>query len=406
MIKTIKFLRLFLISGIVVLLGLIVFGFFAIPDEISTLNSDSLTINAFYSLDPVEEKRQSLEKGGEKVIDVKVRLLKMIPIKNSKVKIQKRRYVVPSGKIFGLRIYTQGVVVISTDKVDTGNGTFYPAQTAGIQKGDVIISMNSEKVKDHVQVAEIIKNCGGNEINIVFLRENKTFKTNFLPVYSSAQNKYVAGLWIRDSAAGIGTLTFFEKTTGVYGGLGHAVCDVDTGDILPLGEGDVVEAEISSCDKGQSGEAGELCGSFSGGRFGELYANTSSGVFGILETSENGMNEIPVAVRSEVKTGKAQIISTVDKSGPKFYEIEIERVYPDSRDNRSMIIRITDEDLLEKTGGIVQGMSGSPIIQNGKLVGAVTHVFISEPERGYAIFAEKMIETCDEVLNQTFGKVA
>lgn len=406
MIKAIKFVKFFLIGGITVLLGLLVLGFYAIPDEISTLDSEKAMFNVVYSLDPIGKKTQTLKLVGDGVIDVRVNLFKAIPVKNSRVKVQKRRYVVPSGEIFGLRLYTQGVVVISTDKVDTESGTRYPAQEAGIVKGDIIISMNSEEIKDHIQVADLIKGSQGAAITIVFVRNGQTFQTIFVPAYSSSQGKYIGGLWIRDSAAGIGTMTFYEKSTGAYGGLGHAVCDVDTGEILPISEGDIVEAEISGCHKGRSGEAGELCGSFSGDAFGELYANTSSGVFGLLGKVQSSADEIPVAVKTEVKTGRAQIIATVDGEGPKYYDIEIEKINVGDSENRNMIIKITDKELLEKTGGIVQGMSGSPIIQNKMLVGAVTHVFINEPSRGYGIFAENMLETCDEILNLEFKKAS
>ncbi len=398
MVKAIKYIRIVLICTVSFLLTLLIFGFFVIPDEINTLDSNKTNVNVIYSLDPLNPKTQATKSVGENIIDVRINLFKAIPVKNSRVKVQKRRYVVPSGEIFGLRIYTQGVVVISTDKVDSESGTRFPAHEAGITKGDIIINMNSVEIKDHTQVAELISNCGGAAIKVIFVRNGQIFETYFTPVYSSVQSKYVGGLWIRDSAAGIGTMTFYEKLSGIYGGLGHAVCDVDTGEVLPLSEGDVVEAEISSCRKGRSGEAGELCGSFSGDAFGELYANTTSGVFGVLGNINRDEEEIPVAIKSEVKTGKAKIIATVDRDGPKYYDIEIERIYIDDTDNRNMIVKITDKELLQKTGGIVQGMSGSPIIQNNKLVGAVTHVFINEPSRGYGIFAENMLEKCDEIL--------
>ena len=398
MVKVIKVFRLFLISAVVVALGLLVFGFVSIPDEFSSLDSGKMSIKMIYSLQPLEQDTAT-RAGADKTIDVRVNLFKAIPVKNSRVKFQKRRYVVPSGEIFGLRLYTRGVVVVSTDKVDTDSGMCCPAQEAGIEKGDIILSINSVTVRDHTQVAKLISESLGSSLRVVFERDGRSYETVFTPVYSSAQEKYIGGLWIRDSAAGIGTLTFFEKSTGAYGGLGHAICDVDTGKILPLSEGDVVESTVNGCTKGKAGEAGELCGSFTGLVFGELYANTASGVFGVLKNADMKKEEIPVAVKSEVKTGKASIISTVDENGPAYYDIEIEKISPESNDNRNMVIRITDKKLLEKTGGIVQGMSGSPIIQNKKLVGAVTHVFVNEPDRGYAIFAERMIEMQDAVLN-------
>ncbi len=398
MTKLIKYFRAVTMLLVFVLLALLLFGFFAIPDEISTLDFSERTINVVYSLDPLESEISTQTSNDKKTIDVKVSLFKSIPVKNSRLKIQQRRYVVPSGEIFGLRLYTRGVLVVTTDRVETPDGMRFPAQEAGIVSGDIITEIDGETVTDHAQVANKITLSGGKTMKIVYLHDGKTRKTDFTPAYSSAQCKYIGGLWIRDSAAGIGTMTYYEKTSGAYGGLGHAVCDVDTADILPFAQGDVVEAEINGCRKSHSGEAGELCGSFSGAVFGELYANTDSGVYGVLNELPENNDEIPVAVKSEVSTGKAQIIATVDSNGPQYYDIEIERVDVNDSDNRNMIIRITDEKLIEKCGGIVQGMSGSPIIQNKMLVGAVTHVFINEPCRGYAIFAENMLNVCDKIL--------
>lgn len=405
MIKVIKSLRLVIISAVVITLGLLVFGALSIPDEFSTIDTEKKSINVIYSLDPLEHDA-ALKRNKDEAINVRISLFKAIPVKNSRVKFTKRRYVVPSGEIFGLRLYTRGVVVVSTEKVDTSAGERNPAQEAGIIKGDLIISIDSVEVTDHIQVSKLISGSCGAPLHIVFEREQKTYETLFTPVYSEARGRYIGGLWIRDSAAGIGTLTFYEKSTGAYGGLGHAICDVDTGKTLPLSEGDVVGATVNGCTKGKPGEAGELCGSFSGASFGELFANTPSGVFGVLNEVDLEKNELPVAVKSEVKTGKAEIIATVDENGPAHYDIEIERISTDNGENRNMVIRITDKRLLEKTGGIVQGMSGSPIIQNKKLVGAVTHVFVNEPDRGYGILAEKMLEVSDAVYAERSNQAA
>ena len=402
--KIAKGIKLVLFSVVLLALGLLVFGFFTIPDDIYVLDENKKTINTIYSVSPISNGSKSLQ--NEKAISVKVELLGAIPVKQSTLKLKTRKYVVPSGEIFGLRLYTEGVVVVSTDKVDTSSGERYPAEEAGISKGDIIISIDSQEIKDHVQVSQLISKSGGKPLRFVVERDGKRRETVFTPVYSEALQKYLGGLWIRDSAAGIGTLTYYDKENGVYGGLGHPVCDVDTGKILPLAEGDVVGAVISGCTKGRSGEAGELCGSFSGDSFGELFSNSKVGVYGILFSAPKEKNEMPVAVGKEVKTGKAKIISTVDEGGPNYYEIEIERISLDDPDNRNMIIRVTDKALLEKTGGIVQGMSGSPIVQNGMLVGAVTHVFVNEPQRGYAIFAQNMVEFGEKLLEGESEKAA
>ena len=216
-----------------------------------------------------------------------------------------------------------------------------------------------------------------------------------LPARSKVDSKFKAGLWVRDSSAGIGTVTFYDRKNGIFAGLGHAVCDVDTGEELPISGGDAVNAAVKGCYKGKDGSPGELCGVFAPGEIGELYENCGIGVYGAFsELPKTG--EMPVAIVDEVKTGKAQIISTVDADGPQYYDIEITKIYTKSG-QRNMIIEVRDKRLIEKTGGIVQGMSGSPIVQNGMLVGAVTHVFINDPLKGYAIFAQTMAEEAERI---------
>jgi stage IV sporulation protein B len=209
--------------------------------------------------------------------------------------------------------------------------------------------------------------------------------------------KYKAGLWLRDSSAGIGTLTFYDGKTGVFGGLGHAVCDVDTMSVIPLSGGDALSAVINGCYKGSNGATGELCGVFGSEKIGSLMINGSSGVYGRLNQYDKNAKSLPVASRQEIKLGPAQIISTVDNGGPEYYDIEIIKINLAADTNeRNMTIEIKDEGLISKTGGIVQGMSGSPIVQDGYFVGAVTHVFLNNCLQGYGIFAENMMKTCDE----------
>lgn len=225
---------------------------------------------------------------------------------------------------------------------------------------------------------------------------------------SASGDGYKLGLWVRDSSAGIGTMTFYDPTTQVFGGLGHAITDVDTGEILPLGSGEIVSVDIEGAVKGQGGQPGELRGSFhTYDTIGSLEENRETGVFGVLTTPPEGGLLLPVALRQEVHTGPAQIYTTIDGRTPQLFDIEIERVnLTDANPTRNMVIRITDPELLTATGGIVQGQSGSPIVQDGRLVGAVTHVFINDPSRGYGIFAENMIETVWSLAKAPSGKVS
>ena len=216
-----------------------------------------------------------------------------------------------------------------------------------------------------------------------------------------SENRLKAGLWVRDSSAGIGTLTFYVPGSDIFAGLGHAVCDVDTGDVLPIASGEIVPARIYSVVKGQSGEPGELRGGFELGSLGNLAVNGETGIYGSLTQTPVRGDPVPVAMKQQVKTGYAQVLTTIDGTEPELYDIRIDQVrYNDSSPTRNMVIVITDERLLEETGGIVQGMSGSPILQDGKLVGAVTHVFVNEPTKGFAIFAENMLKTANSLSTQ------
>lgn len=400
MVKAIKILRITAFSFVLIALALLIFSFYVIPDEIYAPDGYTSIPGALYSISPTFESASGEMRKGDSAISVKIELFNAIPVKTSLLRVEKRRYVVPSGRIFGLRLYTKGVVVVSVDKVDTAEGSRCPAKEAGLEKGDVILFIDSVEITDHTQVSQLIEQSGGKTLRIIFERDNVNYETDFIPALSSAQNKYMGGLWIRDSAAGIGTMTFYDRSSGNFGGLGHPICDADTGRALEISSGDIVGAVINSCRKGKSGQAGELCGSFTGDTMGSLEENSQVGVYGKLYVPGSEAPQLPVAVKSEVKQGKAKIISTVDDNGPCYYEIEIEQISLNDREHRNMVIRVTDETLLEKTGGIVQGMSGSPIIQNGMLVGAVTHVFVNEPERGYAVFAETMLEESESAAHE------
>ena len=229
-------------------------------------------------------------------------------------------------------------------------------------------------------------------MSVSLKRQSKPMKITIKPAYSLAESSYKAGMWVRDSSAGIGTITFYDPQTGMFGGLGHPVCDVDTGEIIPLHSGQVVAVNINGVNKGKSGQPGELIGSFvSNFSIGSILVNNQSGLFGELDYPPNQSSPIPLGYRQDIQEGHATILTTVKGSAPKEYDIEIEKVDLNGSENsKNMVIKITDSELLAKTGGIVQGMSGSPIIQNGKLIGAVTHVFVNDPTKGYGVFADTM----------------
>lgn len=306
-----------------------------------------------------------------------------IPIKSARVTEQERRYVIPGGEPFGIKVLSDGVMVISA-----ADGS--PADKAGLREGDVITSVNDVEVYTNDELAEAIQEANGSA-SLVFRRGESELSVNISPQQTGSGAKI--GAWVRDSAAGIGTLTFVDPKTGTFGGLGHAVNDAATGEAVPLKSGEITAAEIYDIIKGEKGSAGELCGAMMAGRdIGAVLENTPTGVFGEY-FGEISKEPVPVAFMQEVKTGAATVLTTIDGCTPREYSIEIERInLPDLLGSKGMLIRITDPELLEKTGGIVRGMSGSPIIQNGRLAGAVTHVLVSDPTRGYAVFAERMLD--------------
>ena len=220
--------------------------------------------------------------------------------------------------------------------------------------------------------------------------------------------QYKIGVWVRDSSAGIGTMTFYDNDTGCFAGLGHGICDSEAGTILPLLSGDIVTAEINGLTKSTTGSAGSLRGYFADDNaIGTILTNSERGVFGKAEKAPIDNLEIPIAWKQNVHTGEAKVLSTIDGSEPKYYNIWIENVSRnDNQETKNMVIHVTDGELLDTAGGIVQGMSGSPIIQDGKLIGAVTHVFVNDPTRGYAIFAENMYESVNEIAQNSIENIA
>lgn len=307
-----------------------------------------------------------------------------IPIKKAEITPTERPQLIPCGTPFGIKIRSEGVMVVSV-------GSNSSAAKSGIKQGDVITSVNGTEVYTNEEISRAVQLSDENAQVVLKRGDSKICLS--VPTEQNGDGTLKIGAWVRDSAAGIGTMTWYDPATGLFGGLGHAVSDVTTGQCVPLAGGEINAAEINGVVKGTCGEAGELCGSFiPDEKTGTLLANTEVGVFGTTGEPING-EAIPMAFRQEVECGSAVILSTIDGGGVREYDIEIERInLLDMTGSKSMVIKITDPELIEKTGGIVRGMSGSPIIQNGRLVGAVTHVLINDPTRGYAVFAESMAE--------------
>ena len=294
------------------------------------------------------------------------------------------------GYPIGLKLYADGVVIVGTEAVDTENGVVNTAEKAGLKLGDIIKKINGTEVKSNYQVSAIIEKSAGKELFFVVERNGKLFEVTFKAEFSKSEQKYKAGIWIRDSSAGIGTVTFCTKDGG-FASLGHAVCDIDTKSSIPISQGECTEAKLTGFIKGQNGYAGELCGYLHDKKIGTIYSNDSLGVYGVFDLIPQQQKLYEIAHSSEIYIGEAEILTTIENGIIESYSVIIEKIDNKSTENKNLIIRITDRKLIDKTGGIIQGMSGSPIIQNGKIVGAVTHVFLNDATGGFGVFAETML---------------
>ena len=363
----------------------------AIPDEINLANAESYAPQTAYTLaDPSEEQ------SSHNIYTAK--LFGILPTKSVKSKFFSNIYLVPGGDVFGVKFFTDGVVVTDLSEVESDEGIICPAKKAGLKPGDVVTSVNGHELASSEDLTEISEKSGGKQLSLEFERDGKKYKANLLPVRSSSDGMYKLGMWVRDSTAGIGTVTFYDPSDGSFAGLGHGIYDADTELLLPLRRGAVVDIELDDIVRGRQGHPGELKGSFGTEKTGSILKNTPAGVFGIMASPPQTIYEkTECAAREEVTLGDAVILSNVDGRGVKEYAVEITKIYSGNEETKNFVITVRDEKLMELTGGIVRGMSGSPIIQNGKLVGAVTHVFVNDPTRGYGIFIENMLAEAEKI---------
>ncbi len=309
--------------------------------------------------------------------------------------------LIPGGMAFGVKFFTKGAIVLGTTGVETASGVVSPAKDIGLKAGDVIIRAGGTSFDSASQLITLISGCGGKSVNIAYLRDGKEHTANILPVRDIESGEYKIGVMVRDSTAGIGTVTYIDPETLDFGGLGHGIYDSETGILLPLSRGAIVDVNIVDVVKSERNDPGELRGEFDRVSKGELWDNTDQGVFGRFnKLPKNVADPIPVGSKADVKIGKAHILTTLSDGTVEKYAIEIEHIYDSTAKTKNFLVKVTDERLIEKTGGIVQGMSGSPIIQNGKLIGAVTHVLVNDPIRGYGIFIENMLSTAYDVNTQ------
>lgn len=312
--------------------------------------------------------------------------------------------VVPLGTAFGIKLFTDGVIVASLSDIYTANGICCPAAEAGLLPGDYLLQADGMEIQSNAALAKYIGVSGGAPIHFLVKRGEEEFETDVTPVYG--EGAFKTGIWVRDSAAGVGTLTFYDPATGVFAGLGHGICDMDAGGVMALKSGEPAPITLCGVTKGLPDSPGQLRGYFSSdSSLGTLLANNETGVYGTLDQPPAG-STLPVLPRDQVQEGPVKILATIDEFGPRLYEARIEQVAALDQPTKNLVVRVTDPRLLEATGGIVQGMSGSCLIQDGKVAGAVTHVFTEDPAMGYGIFAETMLEQARAVAAPTGGQDA
>ena len=309
--------------------------------------------------------------------------------------IPKEIQLYPGGNVVGIKLQTNGPLVVGfSDIVNEEQKPYSPSKESGINLGDVILAINEIEINSSEFLAETLNSLKLDELDVKIERDGKILYKKVKPVKTS-DGKNKIGLWVRDSTAGIGTVTFIDPETGLYGALGHPITDVDTGDIIKISKGNIVNSSIVNVKRGEKGNPGELKGVFINDdiKLGNVKHNTKYGIFGEYSLENFYGEKLSIALKNEIQEGPAKIISTIDNDEPKMYDVVIEKLLQqDNPSSKSMIIKVVDEELLEKTGGIVQGMSGSPIIQNNKLVGAVTHVLVNKPDTGYGIYIEWMLK--------------
>lgn len=398
-----------------------VVSFANVPDEILLIdgNSQTLELNLPFNMKLRSDTKDVIKFNGNSLedqdvygmnepltissentgtADVSIDLLGFIPVKNIKVTVVDEKYLIPGGQSIGVMLYTKGALVVGTMDVVTEDGQrVNPAKKAGLNPGDVIEKLNGVEIKNTQHMTELINNLNEEDVKLSIRRHNEEKEITITPVKDSEDGLLKLGVWVRDSTAGVGTLTFYDPFTKSFAGLGHAISDVDTGELLIVKEGEIVSSEIIEIVKGEAGEPGELKGSFDVNNevIGNITKNTDFGIYGISEKGiENNLysEALPAAKRDEIQLGDATLLCSLNNEGVKEYKCKIIKLNSqNSPKQKSMEIEITDERLLSQTGGIVQGMSGSPILQNGKIIGAVTHVFVNDPTKGYGIYVDWML---------------
>ena len=365
-----------------------------IPDEIFVYADEETDWETFFQ-EPLISYDETVEVSQNGSYQIRCKWLGVLPLKTIKVHTVEKQEVLVSGSPVGIYMETKGVLVIDSGEITDREGIRRTPAEHIIQPGDYICEIDGEVLTGKKQLMQLVKENQGEPMEMQVIRHQETIKLEMTPV-ETEDGSYKLGIWVRDNIQGIGTLTYVEPN-GTFGALGHGISDADTGERLEISDGDLYRADILSIRKGTAGTPGELRGVINyreENRIGTICGNSQYGIRGQMEPGKytESMKKIPTGLKQEIQTGKAEIRCDIG-DGIREYQCEILEIDSNARDtNKCFVLRITDDDLLSRTGGIVQGMSGSPVLQNGKLIGAITHVFVNDPTKGYGIFIENMME--------------
>ena len=370
----------------------------SLPSEVTLEAGQSLTLPRFAWVEPLHPggSRNVASTQAAGSYQATLSLGGWFPVKTIRTMVTQRPVLTVCGTPFGVKMFSEGALVVGFSDLTTADGFVNPAKKAGLKLGDRVIRMGSTVTETNDEVKEALDAANGAALEVVYVRDGEQRQTLLTPVWDASAGQWRAGMWVRDSSAGVGTMTFVEEENGVFAGLGHPISDSDTGRSVALRSGEIVPCQIVGCTSGTIGSPGELKGRFlSTHALGTICINSENGVYGTTRAVFSGQ-KMEMAFAQEVVPGDAEIWATISGETPQVYRVRIEKVSDASR-TRNMVIRVTDRRLLSQTSGIVQGMSGSPIVQNGRLVGAVTHVLVNDPTRGYGIFAETMLQQARSV---------
>lgn len=367
-----------------------------IPKQIVLLEGEKYKIRTLLGIDVIQTSAVVSENGNTSQVN-----LNMFgnTVKQINVTRLENVEVIPVGKIIGLKLYTNGVLIVGMSEIENVNHQKErPYENLNIQEGDTILKVNDLEIQTIENLQKEINKSDGKNIDLTILKEDGTIETSNIKPVKVSNTEYKLGLWVKDAATGVGTLTYYEPNSKSFAALGHGITDSDTDKLIDIDSGNIVTSKIVSIQKGEQGKPGEIRGSIiNQPTIGKVYKNTEFGIYGELTNLSNikfnYSNKLKVALRGEIQEGNAKVLCSLDGNETEEYNIKIEKIYKDNNeDNKSMLIEVTDKNLINKTGGIIRGLSGAPIIQNGKFIGAITNVLVNSPTKGYAIFGDIMIK--------------